>query len=609
MISKKIMKSIGFLLAMFTTADASFFSNTSLSPKASRAQQTLEGIEYLIDQALVDFQVPGLAIGVVVDGQVILAKGFGFRDVTSKSPINANTVFPIGSCTKAFTTFSMGKLIEEGFFKWDDRVIDHLPEFRLQDQYATHNLTLRDLVTHRSGVSRHDFMWYNTNPTRQQLLKRLRFLEPSCEPRTRANYTNIMYLVAGLAMEKAVEKSWETLVTEKILTPLEMHSTSFTIEQMQKGNNFAYPHLERNEVLKKIPFRSVTCIGPAASINSNVNDMTKWIQMLLSQGNYKDRPLISSASLQEMYTPQVILSGYPESQDSLLGSYGLGWIIHSYRGHYFVSHDGGVDGFTSVVSILPHDGVGIVVLVNKNLSNVARFVSLEVLDRVLELPSRNWLKEGLAQIQKSKHVVIENKQLEDVQRKKGTSPTHATNDYVGEYEHPGYGILRIEKKDGKLHSIFNGIRSVLEHWHYDIFSVIEEDQDLIIPREGMKYSFRNHLNGDIEEVMVPFESNAPDIIFKKVPESQLSNFSYFNQFTGSYDIYNVTIEILIRDNALIAQIPGQPSYELVPVSENEFTVKTMSHYTVRFVKNNVDEVLEALLVLPYGAYSAKKKRK
>src|SRR3990167_1291745 len=392
MIGKILMQTIVLFLIVFKTADASFFSNSSVSPKVLRAQQSLEGIDHLIDQALIDFQIPGLAIGVVVDGKVVLAKGYGYRDLTSKLPVNANTVFPIGSCTKAFTTFVMGKLIEEGVLKWDDRVIDHLPEFRLQDQYATHNLTLRDLVTHRSGVPRHDFMWYNTNPTRQQLLKRLRFLESSCELRTRANYTNIMYMVAGLAMEKTVEKSWETLVAEKILTPLEMNATSFTIEQMQKGKNFAYPYLERHDVLKKLPFRNVTCIGPAASINSNVNDMTKWIQMLLSQGNYKEHPLISSGTLQEMYAPQVILSGYPESQDSLLGSYGLGWIIHSYRGHYFVSHDGGVDGFTSVTSILPHDGIGIVVLVNKNLSSVARFVSLEVLDRILELPSRDWLK-------------------------------------------------------------------------------------------------------------------------------------------------------------------------------------------------------------------------
>jgi CubicO group peptidase (beta-lactamase class C family) len=564
----------------------------------------LEGFDSIVDQALKDFNVPGLGIGVVVDGHVIFVKGYGYRDVEKKLPNNGDTLFAMGSGTKAFTTCLMGILMEEGLLYWDQPVSDILPEFRLWDQYATQNLTLRDLITHRSGMPRHDFMWYNSGLSRDEILKKLRYLEPTCDIRERYNYNNLMYMVAGLAMERVGQKSWEELTTEKILKPLGMNSSHFSIELMKKSDNAATPYVERNGKLRKMNYRDVYCVAPGAALNSNMNDMTHWLQMLLARGAYNKTQVVSPATLQEIEAPQVIVSGYPENKEALLNAYGLGWGIVSYRGHYYVSHDAGIDGFTSVVSILPQNGIGIVVAANKNLTGLPRYITLEVMDRVLELPLRDWLKEGLEQVQKSRKSEQENKQQEDLLRKKGTTPSHDLSEYAGIYEHPGYGPLKIEVVDGRLQATLHNITSTLDHWHYDVFSIVAESEDMLITREGVKYTFRNNVNGDIEELIVPYESNSPDIIFTRRPDGVLSNLEYYRQFTGPYEIYGVVVEIAIRDRSLIAIIPGQPVFELIPVSENEFTVKSMSHYSVRFVKSPDGIVDEALLVLPYGAFGA-----
>ncbi len=578
-----------------------------LSTRAQRAQNTLDGFDAVIEKALKDFNVPGLAVGIVVDGHVILAKGYGYRNLEKKLPVTANTLFGIGSASKAFGSFLMGKMMEEGLLYWDQRVIDILPDFRLWDQHATQNLTLRDLMTHRSGLPRHDFMWYNSSVSRENLVKRLRFLEPTCDIRERYNYNNLMYMVAGVAMERLGNMSWEDLTTQKILKPLGMNATNFSVDVMKEASDVAVPYIERKDRLRKMNYRNITNIGPAGCMNSNVNDLTHWVQMLVAQGVYNGTSMISPATLQEIYAPQVIVTGYPENKEAHLNAYGLGWGIVSYRGHYYVSHDGGTDGFTSAVSLLPQDGIGIVVLANKNLTNLARYITLEAVDRILELPFCDWLAEGLEQVQKSRKAAQEDLVKEDMQRKKNTSPSHPLEEYAGQYEHPGYGLIEVALEDGKLQATLNGIISTLDHWHYDVFAVSAESEDLLISREGVKYTFRNNVNGEIEELVVPYESGAADIIFKKKPDGQFMDLDYYRQFTGTYEVYNVNVDVVIRDRTLMAIVPGQPIFELVPISENEFVVKSMTHYSVRFVKAPTGRVEEALLVLPYGAFTATRK--
>ncbi len=584
------------------------FWGSSLSAKAERARTVLEGLDLTIEKALKDFNIPGLSVGIVVDGHTVWLKGYGFRDLEHRIPTTPHTLYAIGSCTKAFTTFALGKLVEQGKLEWDTTVIDVLPDFRLWDQYATQNLTIRDLISHRSGIPRHDFMWYNSTHSRQELLKRFRYLEPTCNLRERYNYGNLTYLTAGLVMERLEGKTWEEIISEKILHPLGMKETNFSIQDMQNSGDFALPYLERKGVLKKIPFRDFYNVGPAACMNSSVSDMASWMKMLLAQGTYDSHSLISPALIQEMFAAQVIVSGYPENKDAHFNAYGLGWCIHSYRGHYYISHDGGPDGFTSVVSLLPYDNIGVVVMSNKNLINFPRYLSLEIVDRLLELPAREWLKEGLEQWNNAQKTETEEKQSEDLQCKKGTHPSHPLEDYEGKYEHPGYGIVEVTLNDGKLDVVFNGIPCHLEHWHYDVFSIADDTEDLLISRKGMKFTFQSNLNGEIDELSIPFEPKSSPISFRKKMGEKFANTSYLRQYLGAFEIYNLTVEFTLRGNELIAIIPGQPIYELTPVTENEFSVKSMLEYLIRFVKDASGEITEVLLVSPYGAYTATRKK-
>lgn len=605
-----MLKKYGFLLFLIPVllnAGARHGTQT-LSQKAERAIALLEGFGPLIEKALKDYQVPGLAIGVVVDGHIVYAKGFGFRDIEQKLPMNQETLFAIGSCTKAFTTFVIGNLVDEGLLEWDQPIIDTLPEFRLWDQYATTNVTLRDLLTHRTGMPRHEFFWYNSKMSKSEMLKRIRYLQPSFEIRERYQYGNLMYFTAGLAMEKVAGKPWETLIRERILVPLEMTHTNFSVEETQKTENFASPYLEKNDRLKKIPFRNLSLIDSAGAINSNIDDMMHWMQMLLAGGVYKNQPLISPATLQELHAPQVVVPGAPECKESLLYAYGIGWGVLSYQGHYFVSHDGVSDGFTSVAGLLPAENIGLVVLANKNMTSLPRYISLEIIDRLLELPAHDWFQEGVESLRKNKEGMKETRIQEDRMRKKGTSPCHPLEEYVGIYEHPGYGKLTIELVGENLRADINDLIFILDHWHYDVFNVTQEKQDMIVSFEGTKFTFCNNPNGEIGELMIPFEPTADPIVFKRKHDEKLSNLNYLRQFTGVYEIYGYTVEIVIRNHALVAIIPGQPNYELISSNENEFIVKSMTGSTVRFLMNENNKVAEVLLIHPYGAFTANPKR-
>lgn len=580
----------------------------TLTPKAQRAKDTLQGIDEVVEQALKEYEIPGLALGIVVDGQVIYSKGYGYRDLEKKKAVSPDTIFCIGSCTKAFTSFLAGVLVDEGVLSWDENILDILPDFRLYDTYATQHMTIRDLLTHRSGMPRHDYMWYNSTISRSELMRRLRYLEPASEFRERYHYNNLMYFTAGYAMEEITGKSWETLVSEKILNPLEMKNTNFSIAEMENSSDYASPHLQKDDQVVRMGFRDLSLVGPAASINSNITDMTRWIEMQLNQGVYNDKTLVSSSTLQEMHSPQVVVSGTPEHKEAFLSTYGLGWGVISYRGHYYVSHDGGAEGFTSVASLLPNEGVGVVVLANKNLSTLPRFLSLIIIDRILELAPIDWYNEGLEGYLKAKESQRQLKTKEDLSRKKGTVYSHPLEDYAGEYEHPGYGTVSIQFIDGKLQSTFNRINSTLDHWHYDVFVVSNESEDLLFSRVGTKLTFRTNFNGEIDELVIPFEPGASDVIFKKKPSDAFGNVAYMETFAGLYEIYGITVEIAIRDKSLVAIIPGQPLFELLPSVENEFTVKSKTGYTVRFVLGEDKAVQEVLLIQPYGAFSAKPKR-
>jgi hypothetical protein len=328
--------------------------------------------------------------------------------------------------------------------------------------------------------------------------------------------------------------------------------------------------------------------------------------MQLNGGVYKGVSRINPALLQEMHMPQVIVPGPPEVKEAMIYAYGFGWGIASYRGHYLVSHDGLSDGFTSMIGLLPHQGIGVIVLSNRNMSVFPRFLSLQLMDRILELPFIDWFKEGLAMSQKNQTGLTSDPSKEDFLRKKGTSPSHLLEDFVGVFEHPGYGTVSVELMDGKLCFIFNGTTSTLEHWHYDVFVIVEESQSALFSRKGSKIAFQSNVGGNIDALAIPFEPSVSDIVFKRKKEE--AHELYLRKFVGIYEIYGYTVEMTLRNHALCAIIPGQPVYELVLGAENEFTVKAVNGFHIRFILDLEGKVSEAFLVMPYGTFTAKPKK-
>lgn len=604
------MKTISYILLLAVHCHAGVLDwFDTPTPKTKKICMLMQEFEPVVLKAIEDYQVPGVVIGIVSDGKLIYSKGFGWRNVEKKLPVTTDTIFSIGSCSKAFTSFLAGTLVDEGLMSWDQRIVDIYPEFRLKDPHATLTLTMRDLLTHRSGMPTHDLMWYNSSAlTRVDVMHRLRYLDPSCEIRERYQYNNLMYLAAGFSMEYLMARSWEELIDDRVLKPLDMTHTSFKVADMQNEGDFAVPYIEKNDKYTRMSFRDISLIGPAGGINSNVPDLAKWVQVQLSGGLPGQKPLISPSSLQEMHAPQTVIPGAPESNESLILASALGWNVISYRGHYYVSHDGGLDGFTSVIGFLPRDDIGIIVLSNKNLTTLPRYISNQVMDRLLDLPFLDWIGDGVIALEKTRRGLKESMEKEDLTRKKGTQPSHPLKDYVGSYHNYGYGTLAIIEKEGHLSLLINELECSLEHWHYDVFAISKEMQDMFRSREGAKLSFQTASNGDIAKLVAPFEPKSGDIVFEKQAFHSLSNTAYLKQFTGVYEIYGYVVEINVNKGALCAVIPGQPCYELVPEAENEFSVKSLSGYTVRFVMDKEHKVEEVLLVQPYGAFSAKPKK-
>ncbi|MGB2984470.1 MAG: serine hydrolase, partial [Phycisphaerae bacterium] len=428
------------------------------------AREALEGFEEFIDQALRDWETPGLAIGIVLDDEVIYARGFGLRDIEKELPVTPETLFAIGSCTKAFTTFVLGMLVDEGKLDLDKPVGDYLPGFRLYDEHAGTHLTPRDLVTHRSGLPRHDLAWYNSDFDRATLVERLPYYQPNKDLRETWQYNNMMFLTAGYLAGQLAGGTWEQAVRERIFDPLGMTQSNFSVDDSQKAPDFALPYEEKDDEIRKMAFRNIDNVGPAGSINSNIEDMTKWMMVHLNKGKLGGKEIINKATLTDMHTPHMAIAAIPEEKEFSPASYGLGWMVDTYRGHYRVHHGGNIDGFSALVTLFPRDGLGIVTFANKNAAAMPKLATIHAADRVLGLEYKDWNGEALEKWKLGKQARKEAEEKKETLRKPGTKPAHALEEYAGEYEHPGYGLLKIELKYEQLVMVVNNIVTPLVHW-------------------------------------------------------------------------------------------------------------------------------------------------
>jgi CubicO group peptidase (beta-lactamase class C family) len=564
----------------------------------------LHGFEDFVHATMKDWKVPGVAVAIVKDGNVIYSKGFGLRNVANDQPVTSRTLFPIASCTKAFTTASIAILVDEGKLDWDTPVRTYLPTLKLYDAVTTERITPRDLVSHRSGLPRHDLMWYNSEATRQELFDRLQYLEPTKELRATWQYQNLMFMVAGYLVGQIDGTSWEAFVQERIFDRLGMSSSNFSSDETSaKASDFSHPYKKEKDEVKEIPFYTgKRATAPAGAIISSIDDMSKWVLLHLNKGKYGDMQIVSEGQLAQMHSPQIVIPDTSQYPELLYPSYGLGWFMQSYRGHAQVYHGGNIDGFSSLTTLLPHDNIGMVVLTNMSSSPVPSILTFNICDRLLGLDEVPWSARFKKDEEAIEEAEAKGKEKSASDQVKGTAPSHALKAYTGDYEHPGYGRLTIELKGDQLQCHYNAMVFPLKHYHYDIFELEMERWEMT-----PKVSFSTNIKGDIDSLTAPFETTVTDITFKRVPGKEMRDKRFLEQFVGVYEIMSMTMTIALKGNdALIASIPGQPDYELVPYKDTEFHVKGLSGFSIEF-KGDDAGGMEALITQPYGVFTAKKK--
>lgn len=559
--------------------------------------------EKYVENAMKDWKVQGCAVAIVKNGKIIYTKGFGYRDVKNQLPVTPNTLFAIGSCSKAFTSAAVCLMVDEGKIDFDKPVINYYPNFKLQDDYVTTHITLRDMLCHRSGLPRHDFAWYGAdNLSRKDIIDGLRYLEPSKGFREVWQYQNGMFTTAGFMVEVVSGEKWENIVAKKIFEPLGMKTTNFSVYESQKSTDFSKPYAERNEEVKEIPFRSLDAMGPAGSVNSSVNEMANWLIMQINCGKFDGRQIIADASLRQTQTPQMVIqSGVTD--EVFYNSYGMGWMITSYRGHLRLEHGGNIDGFSASACFLPKDSIGVVVLTNMDGTSLTSVARNYAVDRMLGLSEIDWHEKLYGDRKKALDMVKEQKDKKDANRVEGTEPSHPLKSYVGKFEHPAYGTIEILYNNDKLSADLHSIKVDLNHYHYDIFETGSKEEDV----PNLKVTFYTNAKGEIYKLSIPLQDGVKDIEFTRAIEKVNVEKSALEKYPGEYEVMGTIAKISIRGgNTLILSIAGQPDYELIPTGENEFNIKGLDGFSVKFTED-AGNITELTFNQPNGVFKAKRK--
>ncbi|GHO44241.1 serine hydrolase [Ktedonospora formicarum] len=450
-------------------------AQTSLS--TSVQQDLLSELNDYVGKLLRDWNIPGLALAIVKDDETIFAKGYGIRKIGEHKPISEHTIFGISSVTKSFTAAAIGLLVDEGKIAWDDPVIKYLPDFQLYDAYVTQQLTLRDLLCARSGLDGGDLMREGGDFDRNEVIYRLRYLEPTHGFRTEQGAFTFMYTIAGQVIASVTGRLWDSFIKERFFKPLGMSASGTSRTSALHARNVAFPHLENNGILEPYIYSIPDNVSPGGGITSNVLDLAQWLRLQLGKGTFKQKQILSTDVINELHTPHMIQRSslvkldHPEA---LFACYGLGWFLTDYRGHKVIDHGGTMPGMDALVAMLPEQQLGVVVLANGFQSRWPLIaLKQKIFDSFLEQPEHDWSEDFLRmrqqQEQQVKEWIAQRQKQRANHRVANTHPSLSLERYVGEYDDTFYGRAFISKEGDKLTFRFGSKYADLEHWHYDTF--------------------------------------------------------------------------------------------------------------------------------------------
>jgi CubicO group peptidase (beta-lactamase class C family) len=480
-------------------------------------------LDAYVARSMKTFEVPGMSISIVKDGKLVLAKGYGVRKLGETTPVDENTLFGIGSNTKAFTAAAVATLVDEGKLNWDDPVYSRLKGFQMYDPYVSQEMRIRDLLCHRSGLGlgEGDLMfWPQTTFTREEVVYRLRYLKPATSFRSQYAYNNLMFVTAGQVVAENSGKSWDDYVREKIFLPLGMITTNTSAKAYRSGDNWAHPHSKVDGKLQAIPFENLDNVGPAGSINSSAAELAKWLMLQLNRGRIpgSDQRIFSEKSSLEMWAQQTVVPVNEQSPEELkairanFSGYGLGWSLRDYKGRKLVGHSGGVAGFVTRVLLVPQENLGVVILTNAEEDYAFESVLFHILDSYLGGPTEDYVTAFKSVEDKQNKEAAATMAKAAASRASGSKPSLPLEKYAGDYSDPWYGIATVAAENGglllKLARTEKGLAD-LQHWQYDTFRAHWRDHTV----EDAFVTFALHPDGSVDHFTMVAVSPLADFSF------------------------------------------------------------------------------------------------
>jgi CubicO group peptidase (beta-lactamase class C family) len=530
----------------------------------------LDTLPDYVEQAMASWQIPGVALAVVQGDEVLHLRGYGFRDVEGQKPMTPDTRCAIASMTKAFTSMGVALLVDDGKAAWDEPVRTYLPSFKLSDPYISDHITLRDMLSHRSGLPRHDLAWYNAAFTRQELVHNVRHHAFSKGFRESWQYQNLMYVTAGYLTGVLSGGTWEEFIQKRIFDPLGMADSSFAAAQMQQGDNYSYAYNilrgKNGEAdrLEKMPFYDNAVMGPAGSIHASLNDLVKWIKVHVNQGRSGHMQLVTPGNLAQMHRPQMLIpvdGMKAQLLNSTIQCYGMGWFITPYRGYTIIEHGGNIDGFSVQGLFVPQAGLGVVTLTNLNGRPLRDILGFEIVDRVLDLPNGDWNQKYHAIWGEIFKAQDQGEAASDEERIESAPHTQPLEAYTGTFAADGYADFEVKFDDAGqgLLGWLAGSWWPLQHYHYDTFEL-----DMKRFESKMKVPFQADVQGAISALALPLEPAVKDIQFTRKP--LVLSAETLKALCGRFNFPFEGMELTIRlnsENRLVGQLTGQSEIELI----------------------------------------------
>lgn len=451
-------------------------AQTPLDPKAA-------AFDAYVATAVKDWKTTGLAVAVVKDGKVVFSKGYGVREHGKPAPVDEQTLFAMASTTKAMTAVAIGMLVDEGKLAWDDPVTDHLPSFQLFDPYATREVTVRDLLTHRAGLGNADYLWYVADLPADSMMDRLRLIRPEYSLRSSFIYQNVMYIAAGEVVRAVSGMPWDQFVRTRIFQPLGMVSTYPRAALVPAGSNAATPHfLYSGDTIGVVVRDDLRAIGPAGDVWSNISDMSRWMMFLLDSGRAGGKPLLKPDTWAELFTPQVVVPPdefYPSQEFTKphWRTYGLGWFQHDYLGRQLDFHTGSLAGMVAIAGLIRDERFGVFVSGNVDHSEIRHALMYRAIDTWLGTPGRDWSSDLRGVYERRRVRGDSARAAAESRRVKGTKPSLDLSKYAGTYEEPVAGRVHVRFVDGRLRfEAGKLLKGPLEHYHYDRFRARYDDR-------------------------------------------------------------------------------------------------------------------------------------